>query len=183
MELDTSSLSLPFSVLHTPLLLSDSRLHLFLQSDLSVMKIERCALGKSRYTVAEAIQRTGTSCVSLLEEKRLSGFDCERWSIEQRWAAPSSFPTWLLLFFPYPPSLVCLRVWEEASTGPRREAPTHSWSPRTENRSCAVVFRALSAPWQTTAEPPQPFPQATSKMKSSFYLSIGYINAPLLELF
>lgn len=99
MDLDTSSLSLPSSVLHTPLLLSDSRLHLFLQSDLSVMKIERCALGKSRYTVAEAIQRTGTSCVSLLEEKRSGGFDCERWSIEQRCAAPSSFPSWLLLSF------------------------------------------------------------------------------------
>ncbi|XP_056876538.1 sorting nexin-10A [Takifugu flavidus] len=65
------------NVLHTPLLLSDSRLHLFLQSDLSVMKIERCAVGRSRYTVAEAIQRTGTSCVSLLEEKRSGGFDCE----------------------------------------------------------------------------------------------------------
>lgn len=71
-------LSLPFSVLHTPLLLSDSRLHLFLQSDLNVAKIERCALGKTRYTVAEAIQRTGTSRVTLLEEKRSVGFDCER---------------------------------------------------------------------------------------------------------
>lgn len=72
------SLSPPTSVLHTPLLLSDSRLHLFLQSDLGIAKIERCALGKSRYTVAEAIQRTGTSCVRLLEDKRSGGFDCER---------------------------------------------------------------------------------------------------------
>lgn len=77
-----------------------------------------------------------------------------------------------------PPSLVCLRVWEEASTGPRRGAPTHSWSPRSENRSCAVVFRALSAPWQTTAEPPQPFPQATSKMKSGFIYPLGILMLP-----
>uniref|UniRef100_A0A3Q1ESG9 Sorting nexin 10a n=1 Tax=Acanthochromis polyacanthus TaxID=80966 RepID=A0A3Q1ESG9_9TELE len=47
-------------VLHTPLLLSDSRLHLFLQSDLSTAKIERCARGKTRYTVAEAIQRSSS---------------------------------------------------------------------------------------------------------------------------
>lgn len=177
MDLDTSSLSLPFSVLHTPLLLSDSRLHLFLQSDLSVMKIERCALGKSRYTVAEAIQRTGSSCVSLLEEKRSGGFDCERWSIEQRRAAPSSFQSDSCFLF-CPPSLVCLRAWEEASTGPRREAPTHSWSLLTENRSCAVVFRAPSAPWQTTAEPPQPFPQATSKMKSGFIYPLAILMLP-----
>uniref|UniRef100_A0A3B3X248 PX domain-containing protein n=1 Tax=Poecilia mexicana TaxID=48701 RepID=A0A3B3X248_9TELE len=43
-------------VFQNPLLLSDSRLHLFLQSDLSIRRIERCALGKTRYTVAEAIQ-------------------------------------------------------------------------------------------------------------------------------
>uniref|UniRef100_H3CUY6 Sorting nexin 10a n=1 Tax=Tetraodon nigroviridis TaxID=99883 RepID=H3CUY6_TETNG len=66
------------SVLHTPLLLSDSRLHLFLQSDLSIAKIERCALGKTKYTVAEAIQSTGSNCVSLLEAKLSGGFDCER---------------------------------------------------------------------------------------------------------
>ncbi|KAG8005122.1 Sorting nexin-10A [Nibea albiflora] len=34
-------------VLHAPLLLSDSRLHLFLQSELSIPKIERCARGKT----------------------------------------------------------------------------------------------------------------------------------------
>lgn len=68
----------PPSVLHTPLLLSDSRLHLFVQSDLSIAKIERCALGKTKYTVAEAIQITGASCVGLLEAKLSAGFDCER---------------------------------------------------------------------------------------------------------
>ncbi|XP_069372946.1 sorting nexin-10A isoform X2 [Paralichthys olivaceus] len=36
------------NVLHTPLLLSDSRLHLFLQSDLRITKIERCALALRR---------------------------------------------------------------------------------------------------------------------------------------
>lgn len=77
-----------------------------------------------------------------------------------------------------PPPLVCLRVWEEASTGPRREAPTHSWSALTENRSCAVVFQALSEPRQTTAEPPQPFPQATSKMKSGFIYPLAILMLP-----
>ncbi|KAJ8273889.1 hypothetical protein GJAV_G00106620 [Gymnothorax javanicus] len=45
-------------VLQTPLLLSDSCLHLFLQSDLSVSKMEACASGRTRYSVAQAIQRT-----------------------------------------------------------------------------------------------------------------------------
>ncbi|CAJ1083838.1 sorting nexin-10A [Xyrichtys novacula] len=60
-------------VLHAPLLLSDSRLHLFLQSDLNIRRMERCARGKTRYTVAEAIQRTSSSgYVSRLEEKSSS---------------------------------------------------------------------------------------------------------------
>ncbi|KAF4103458.1 hypothetical protein G5714_016341 [Onychostoma macrolepis] len=42
-------------VVHSPVLLSDSCLHLFLQSQLSVKKIEACAEGRSRYTVSEAI--------------------------------------------------------------------------------------------------------------------------------
>lgn len=62
-------------VLHTPLLLSDSRLHLFLQSDLSVTKIEKCARGKTRYTVAEAIQRSSSSCISTIEDK--ASFDSD----------------------------------------------------------------------------------------------------------
>ncbi|KAG7245093.1 hypothetical protein INR49_023659, partial [Caranx melampygus] len=64
------------SVLHTPLLLSDSRLHLFLQSDLSITKIERCALGKTRYTVAEAIQRS-RNYSNGLEDKGSCDSDCE----------------------------------------------------------------------------------------------------------
>nr|XP_023673395.1 sorting nexin-10A-like isoform X3 [Paramormyrops kingsleyae] len=46
-------------LLDIPLLLSDSCLHLFLQSELSVSKIEACASGLTRYSVAEAIQRCG----------------------------------------------------------------------------------------------------------------------------
>ncbi|KAM3596791.1 uncharacterized protein V6R79_020996 [Siganus canaliculatus] len=65
------------NVLHTPLLLSDSRLHLFLQSDLSITKIEKCAQGKTRYTVAEAIQRSNTGCVDTLEDKASCDSDCE----------------------------------------------------------------------------------------------------------
>uniref|UniRef100_A0A3Q2Y6J4 Sorting nexin 10a n=1 Tax=Hippocampus comes TaxID=109280 RepID=A0A3Q2Y6J4_HIPCM len=68
------------TVLHTPLLLSDSRLHLFLQSDLSVKKMQRCALGKARYTVAEAIQRFDSVCVTPLEDDKASrDSDCERY--------------------------------------------------------------------------------------------------------
>ncbi|XP_008290013.1 sorting nexin-10A [Stegastes partitus] len=64
-------------VLHTPFLLSDSRLHLFLQSDLSITKIEKCARGKTRYTVAEAIQRPSSGYVSRLEDKASFDSDCE----------------------------------------------------------------------------------------------------------
>ncbi|KAI1902495.1 hypothetical protein AGOR_G00045350 [Albula goreensis] len=46
-------------VLQTPLLLSDSCLHLFLQSELSVSKMEACSSGRTRYSVAQAIHRTG----------------------------------------------------------------------------------------------------------------------------
>lgn len=71
------------SVLRAPLLLSDSRLHLFLQSDLSITKIEKCALGKTRYTVAEAIQRSNSSYISRLEDKASCDSDCERYDVEQ----------------------------------------------------------------------------------------------------
>ncbi|XP_029023155.1 sorting nexin-10A isoform X2 [Betta splendens] len=65
------------SVVQTPLLLSDSRLHLFLQSDLSITKIDRCAQGKTRYTVAEAIQRSRCDCMNQSEDKVSSDSDCE----------------------------------------------------------------------------------------------------------
>ncbi|KAL1255411.1 hypothetical protein QQF64_013472 [Cirrhinus molitorella] len=44
-------------VLQTALLLSDSLLHLFLQSQLSIAKMDACAQGQTHYTVAQAIQR------------------------------------------------------------------------------------------------------------------------------
>ncbi|KAM4549981.1 sorting nexin-10A [Fundulus diaphanus] len=64
------------SVLQNPFLLSDSRLHLFLQSDLSIPRIERCALGKTRYTVAEAIQLSKSGYYNL-EDKTSCDSDCE----------------------------------------------------------------------------------------------------------
>ena len=67
-----------FSVLREPLLLSDSRLHLFLQSDLSITRMERCALGKTRYTVGEAIQRSSSGFISRLEDKGCDS-DSERY--------------------------------------------------------------------------------------------------------
>ncbi|XP_022050183.1 sorting nexin-10B isoform X2 [Acanthochromis polyacanthus] len=46
-------------ILQSPLLLSDSCLHLFLQSQLSVAKMEACAAGRTNYSVAQAVQRCG----------------------------------------------------------------------------------------------------------------------------
>lgn len=48
------------AVVHNPVLLSDSCLHLFLQSQLSIKKIEACAEGRSRYTVSDAIHSFGS---------------------------------------------------------------------------------------------------------------------------
>ncbi|XP_060916414.1 sorting nexin-10A [Labrus mixtus] len=65
------------NILHTPLLLSDSRLHLFLQSDLNIHKMDRCARGKTRYTVAEAIQRSSSGYVSRQEKTSSCDYDGE----------------------------------------------------------------------------------------------------------
>ncbi|XP_034553962.1 sorting nexin-10B [Notolabrus celidotus] len=46
-------------VLQSNLLLSDSLLHLFLQSQLSASKMQACASGRTHYSVAQAIQRCG----------------------------------------------------------------------------------------------------------------------------
>uniref|UniRef100_A0A3Q0SK91 Sorting nexin 10b n=1 Tax=Amphilophus citrinellus TaxID=61819 RepID=A0A3Q0SK91_AMPCI len=46
-------------VLQNPLLLSDSCLHLFLQSQLSMHMIEACAAGRTHYSVTQAVQRCG----------------------------------------------------------------------------------------------------------------------------
>lgn len=46
-------------ILQSPLLLSDSCLHLFLQSELNVAKMEACAAGRTHYSVAQAVQRCG----------------------------------------------------------------------------------------------------------------------------
>uniref|UniRef100_A0AAV2MD29 PX domain-containing protein n=1 Tax=Knipowitschia caucasica TaxID=637954 RepID=A0AAV2MD29_KNICA len=46
-------------ILQSPLLLSDSCLHLFLQSQLCVAKMEACAAGRTAYSVAQAVQRCG----------------------------------------------------------------------------------------------------------------------------
>ncbi|XP_071383894.1 sorting nexin-10A [Centroberyx affinis] len=68
-------------VLQTPLLLSDSRLHLFLQSELSMTKMEKCALGQTRYTVAHAIQRASSSYINSFPledtDKASCDSDCE----------------------------------------------------------------------------------------------------------
>ncbi|XP_042345500.1 sorting nexin-10B isoform X2 [Plectropomus leopardus] len=45
--------------LQNPLLLSDSCLHLFLQSQLNTSKMEACAAGRTHYSVAQAVKRCG----------------------------------------------------------------------------------------------------------------------------
>ncbi len=52
-------LSLFSRILQSPLQLSDSCLHLFLQSQLSVSKIQACAAGRTHYSVAQAVQHCG----------------------------------------------------------------------------------------------------------------------------
>ncbi|XP_072268602.1 sorting nexin-10 isoform X2 [Pyxicephalus adspersus] len=48
-------------VVQCPLLLSDSRLHLFLQTQLTPEEIEACASGQTKYSVAEAIHKFARS--------------------------------------------------------------------------------------------------------------------------
>ncbi|GAA6079145.1 sorting nexin-10A-like, partial [Tachysurus ichikawai] len=66
-------------VLKIPLLLSDSHLHLFLQSQLSIAKIEACVQGQTSYTVAEAIHCYVYDTRFPLEDERksLCNLDCE----------------------------------------------------------------------------------------------------------
>ncbi|KAE8596567.1 hypothetical protein XENTR_v10016152 [Xenopus tropicalis] len=49
------------TVLHCSVLLSDSRLHLFLQTQLSTEEIDACASGKTEYSVFEAIHKFANS--------------------------------------------------------------------------------------------------------------------------
>ncbi|XP_069585993.1 sorting nexin-10 isoform X1 [Ranitomeya imitator] len=48
-------------VMQCPLLLSDSRLHLFLQTQLPLDEIEACASGQTKFSVSEAIHKFATS--------------------------------------------------------------------------------------------------------------------------
>ncbi|MEE6465914.1 hypothetical protein FKM82_006739 [Ascaphus truei] len=48
-------------VMQCPVLLSDSRLHLFLQSQLGVEEMEACVSGQTTYSVSEAIHKFATS--------------------------------------------------------------------------------------------------------------------------
>ncbi|XP_019741904.1 sorting nexin-10B isoform X2 [Hippocampus comes] len=64
-------------ILQSPLLLSDSCLHLFLQSQLSMAKMEACAEGRTRYSVAQAVQCCGIrrflSQEALQKDSNISG--------------------------------------------------------------------------------------------------------------
>lgn len=74
-------------ILHNTELLSDSCLHLFLQSQLSVKDIEVCAEGKSHYTVTEAIQNSGSQTQRFGSEENSKG---ER-ETDSEWLASVSF--------------------------------------------------------------------------------------------
>ncbi|XP_051922686.1 sorting nexin-10B isoform X2 [Hippocampus zosterae] len=64
-------------ILQSPQLLSDSCLHLFLQSELSMAKMEACAEGRTRYSVAQAVQCCGIrrflSQEALQKDSNISG--------------------------------------------------------------------------------------------------------------
>ncbi|KAK1805304.1 hypothetical protein P4O66_019648, partial [Electrophorus voltai] len=57
-------------VLQIPLLLSDSCLHLFLQSQLSITSIDACVQGRTRYTVAQAMQCGASNPCFPIEESK-----------------------------------------------------------------------------------------------------------------
>ncbi|KAM8813837.1 sorting nexin-11 isoform 1-T6 [Rhynchonycteris naso] len=57
-------------VLQSVVLLSDSQLHLFLQSQLSVPEIEACVQGQSHMTVSDAILRYAMSNCGWVQEER-----------------------------------------------------------------------------------------------------------------
>nr|XP_011731545.1 sorting nexin-11 [Macaca nemestrina] len=59
-------------VLQSVVLLSDSQLHLFLQSQLSVPEIEACVQGRSTMTVSDAILRYAMSNCGWAQEERQS---------------------------------------------------------------------------------------------------------------
>lgn len=67
-------------ILQNPVLLSDSCLHLFLQTQLSVSRIEACAAGRSRYSVAQALQGSGLRrfhSIDGLQQSPSSSCDCD----------------------------------------------------------------------------------------------------------
>nr|XP_023854668.1 sorting nexin-10A [Salvelinus alpinus] len=69
--------------LESNLLLSDSCLHLFLQSELGVSQIEACASGRTHYSVSQAVLRCGCklqrfhSQEDLLETSRKESCDSD----------------------------------------------------------------------------------------------------------
>ncbi|XP_059195647.1 sorting nexin-10B [Centropristis striata] len=63
--------------LQNPLLLSDSCLHLFLQSELSVARMEACAAGRTHYSVAQAVQSCGLRRFHSEEELQKELMSCD----------------------------------------------------------------------------------------------------------
>ncbi|XP_069816548.1 sorting nexin-10 isoform X2 [Dendropsophus ebraccatus] len=63
-------------VVQCPVLLSDSRLHLFLQTQLPLEEIEACASGQTKYSVCEAIHKFATSNRRFPAEKEEEQTSC-----------------------------------------------------------------------------------------------------------
>ncbi|XP_026785367.1 sorting nexin-10A isoform X2 [Pangasianodon hypophthalmus] len=113
------------AVLKMPLLLSDSNLHLFLQSQLSIAKMEACVQGQTSYTVAEAIQCYETHFPLEDENKSLRDSDCESTSsglgISVGTAAPTGSPGHQFLAMALDPE-----PFRGLSSSPESQQDTHT---------------------------------------------------------
>uniref|UniRef100_A0A3B4ABH2 PX domain-containing protein n=1 Tax=Periophthalmus magnuspinnatus TaxID=409849 RepID=A0A3B4ABH2_9GOBI len=90
-------------ILQSPLLLSDSCLHLFLQSQLSVNKMEACAEGRTPFSVAQAVQRCGLRRFHSDEELHKNmGLACDSESTEAESLLLNKSRSAALLRYPTP---------------------------------------------------------------------------------
>ncbi|KAM5273191.1 sorting nexin-11 [Ctenodactylus gundi] len=131
-------------VLQSVVLLSDSRLHLFLQSQLSVPEIETCVQGRSPMTVSDAILHYAMSNCGWTQEERqstshLAGGDqpnsCCFLPRSGRRSSPSP---------PLSEEKGCLEVWAPAdSEAPSLERPT---LPPLSSSSCGDLARPEEGP-------------------------------------
>lgn len=93
--------SLTPRVLQNALLLSDSSLHLFLQSHLTSEDIEACVSGQTKYSVEEAIHRFALMNRRFPEEDEKDKRDHEADYDSERWGSPrAQAPTHVCVYRP-----------------------------------------------------------------------------------